>query len=64
MVVQWNLSIVDSNGLIIVSSIARFCVIPPPVATAITTAVKALELVNGYIAREKPLIISYGRGKD
>ncbi len=32
-------------------------------STDITTATKALELVNGYLVRERPLIISYGRGQ-
>ena len=30
--------------------------------TAVETATKALQLVNGYVMRGKPVIIVYGRG--
>ena len=31
---------------------------------AMETATKALQLANGYIIRDKPLVISYGRDRD
>ena len=30
---------------------------------AVDIAIKALEMANGYLVRDKPLIICYGRGK-
>ena len=37
---------------------------PPPLishSAGVEAAVKAMELVNGYIMREKPVVITYGR---